>query len=69
MVLVSSIERKKWTTVRTLPTKKSIPAQFEVGVICLFQAKKITLFFQYEQKCMLFILSMSLEYSCMPADL
>uniref|UniRef100_A0A671SK61 Zinc finger CCCH domain-containing protein 7A-like n=1 Tax=Sinocyclocheilus anshuiensis TaxID=1608454 RepID=A0A671SK61_9TELE len=30
VVLVSSIERKKWTTVRPLPTKKPIPAQFEI---------------------------------------
>ncbi|XP_051904946.1 zinc finger CCCH domain-containing protein 7A isoform X2 [Hippocampus zosterae] len=30
VVLVSSIERKKWTTVRALPTKKPIPAQFEI---------------------------------------
>uniref|UniRef100_A0A8C1WPS0 Zinc finger CCCH-type containing 7A n=1 Tax=Cyprinus carpio TaxID=7962 RepID=A0A8C1WPS0_CYPCA len=35
VVLVSSIERKKWTTVRPLPTKKPIPAQFE---ICLHVA-------------------------------
>ncbi|XP_052406751.1 zinc finger CCCH domain-containing protein 7A [Carassius gibelio] len=35
VVLVSSIERKKWTTVRSLPTKKPIPAQFE---ICLHVA-------------------------------
>uniref|UniRef100_A0A8C1IZZ8 Zinc finger CCCH-type containing 7A n=1 Tax=Cyprinus carpio TaxID=7962 RepID=A0A8C1IZZ8_CYPCA len=40
VVLVSSIERKKWTTVRCLPTKKPIPAQFEVSVIFLFHAKK-----------------------------
>lgn len=31
VVLVSSSERKKWITVRPLPTKKPIPAQFEVG--------------------------------------
>lgn len=30
VVLVSSHERKKWTTVRSLPTKKPIPVQFEV---------------------------------------
>lgn len=30
VVLVSSHERKKWTTVRSLPTKKPIPAQFEI---------------------------------------
>uniref|UniRef100_A0A672MM59 Zinc finger CCCH domain-containing protein 7A-like n=1 Tax=Sinocyclocheilus grahami TaxID=75366 RepID=A0A672MM59_SINGR len=30
VVLVSSIERKKWTTVRPLPTKKPIPTQFEI---------------------------------------
>ncbi|XP_051569987.1 zinc finger CCCH domain-containing protein 7A-like isoform X2 [Myxocyprinus asiaticus] len=30
VVLVSSVERKKWTTVRPLPTKKPIPAQFEI---------------------------------------
>uniref|UniRef100_A0A3B3ZLP4 C3H1-type domain-containing protein n=1 Tax=Periophthalmus magnuspinnatus TaxID=409849 RepID=A0A3B3ZLP4_9GOBI len=30
VVLVSSNERKKWTTVRPLPTKKPIPAQFEI---------------------------------------
>ncbi|XP_055046222.1 zinc finger CCCH domain-containing protein 7A [Misgurnus anguillicaudatus] len=30
VVLVSSIERKKWTTVRPLPTKKPVPAQFEI---------------------------------------
>uniref|UniRef100_A0A7N8YCV9 Zinc finger CCCH-type containing 7A n=1 Tax=Mastacembelus armatus TaxID=205130 RepID=A0A7N8YCV9_9TELE len=30
VVLVSSIERKKWTTVRPLPTKKPIPSQFEI---------------------------------------
>ncbi|XP_061702167.1 zinc finger CCCH domain-containing protein 7A isoform X2 [Syngnathoides biaculeatus] len=35
VVLVSSIERKKWTTIRALPTKKPIPAQFE---ICLHVA-------------------------------
>lgn len=32
VVLVSSHERKKWTTVRPLPTKKPIPSQFEVCV-------------------------------------
>ncbi|XP_056608502.1 zinc finger CCCH domain-containing protein 7A isoform X2 [Triplophysa dalaica] len=30
VVLVSSVERKKWTTVRTLPTKKPVPLQFEI---------------------------------------
>uniref|UniRef100_A0A8C5ELD8 C3H1-type domain-containing protein n=1 Tax=Gouania willdenowi TaxID=441366 RepID=A0A8C5ELD8_GOUWI len=30
VVLVSSHERKKWTTVRPLPTKKPVPAQFEI---------------------------------------
>ncbi|TRZ04278.1 hypothetical protein DNTS_003229 [Danionella cerebrum] len=30
VVLVSSIERKKWTAVRPLPTKKPVPAQFEI---------------------------------------
>ncbi|XP_057717434.1 zinc finger CCCH domain-containing protein 7A isoform X2 [Corythoichthys intestinalis] len=30
VVLVSSIERKKWTTIRALPTKKPVPAQFEI---------------------------------------
>lgn len=35
VVLVSSHERKKWTTVRPLPTKKPIPSQFEVCV-CVF---------------------------------
>ncbi|KAJ3601201.1 hypothetical protein NHX12_032174, partial [Muraenolepis orangiensis] len=30
VVLVSSNERKKWTTVRALPTKKPIPSQFEI---------------------------------------
>ncbi|XP_042360691.1 zinc finger CCCH domain-containing protein 7A isoform X1 [Plectropomus leopardus] len=30
VVLVSSHERKKWTTVRPLPTKKPIPSQFEI---------------------------------------
>ncbi|XP_029015241.1 zinc finger CCCH domain-containing protein 7A [Betta splendens] len=30
VVIVSSIERKKWTTVRPLPTKKPIPSQFEI---------------------------------------
>lgn len=30
VVLVSSLERRKWTTVRPLPTKKPIPSQFEV---------------------------------------
>ncbi|XP_049601764.1 zinc finger CCCH domain-containing protein 7A [Syngnathus scovelli] len=30
VVLISSNERKKWTTVRALPTKKPIPAQFEI---------------------------------------
>uniref|UniRef100_A0A671R9Z4 Zinc finger CCCH domain-containing protein 7A-like n=1 Tax=Sinocyclocheilus anshuiensis TaxID=1608454 RepID=A0A671R9Z4_9TELE len=35
VVLVSSVERKKWTTVRPLPTKKPIPAQFD---ICLHVA-------------------------------
>lgn len=30
VVLVSSHERKKWTIVRPLPTKKPVPAQFEV---------------------------------------
>ncbi|MGH0114758.1 UNVERIFIED_CONTAM: hypothetical protein FKN15_046553 [Acipenser sinensis] len=31
VVLVMSSERKKWTTIRPLPTKKPIPAQFDVG--------------------------------------
>ncbi|KAJ8344674.1 hypothetical protein SKAU_G00288670 [Synaphobranchus kaupii] len=35
VVLVSSLERKKWTTIRPLPTKKPIPSQFE---ICLHVA-------------------------------
>uniref|UniRef100_A0A3Q0RDQ8 Zinc finger CCCH-type containing 7A n=1 Tax=Amphilophus citrinellus TaxID=61819 RepID=A0A3Q0RDQ8_AMPCI len=30
VVLVSSHERRKWTTVRPLPTKKPIPSQFEI---------------------------------------
>ncbi|XP_016896035.1 zinc finger CCCH domain-containing protein 7A isoform X1 [Cynoglossus semilaevis] len=30
VVLVSSHERKKWTIVRPLPTKKPVPAQFEI---------------------------------------
>ncbi|KAJ8386174.1 hypothetical protein AAFF_G00175980 [Aldrovandia affinis] len=30
VVLVSSVERKKWTTIRSLPTKKPIPSQFEI---------------------------------------
>ncbi|XP_010872916.1 zinc finger CCCH domain-containing protein 7A isoform X2 [Esox lucius] len=30
VVLVSSIERKKWTSIRPLPTKKPIPSQFEI---------------------------------------
>ncbi|XP_058509725.1 zinc finger CCCH domain-containing protein 7A isoform X1 [Solea solea] len=30
VVLVSSHERKKWTAVRPLPTKKPIPSQFEI---------------------------------------
>ncbi|XP_048101842.1 zinc finger CCCH domain-containing protein 7A isoform X1 [Alosa alosa] len=30
VVLVSSNERRKWTTVRPLPTKKPVPAQFEI---------------------------------------
>lgn len=30
VVLVSSLERRTWTTVRPLPTKKPIPSQFEV---------------------------------------
>ncbi|XP_056143894.1 zinc finger CCCH domain-containing protein 7A isoform X2 [Lampris incognitus] len=30
VVLVSSNERKKWTTVRPLPTKKPFPLQFEI---------------------------------------
>uniref|UniRef100_A0A665VEA9 C3H1-type domain-containing protein n=1 Tax=Echeneis naucrates TaxID=173247 RepID=A0A665VEA9_ECHNA len=30
VVLVRSHERKKWTTVRPLPTKKPIPSQFEI---------------------------------------
>ncbi|KAA0705449.1 Zinc finger CCCH domain-containing protein 7A [Triplophysa tibetana] len=30
VVLVSSVERKKWTTVRPLPTKKPVPLQFEI---------------------------------------
>ncbi|KAM9843665.1 zinc finger CCCH domain-containing protein 7A isoform 1-T1 [Aulostomus maculatus] len=30
VVLVSSLERRKWTTVRPLPTKKPIPSQFEI---------------------------------------
>ncbi|XP_076000213.1 zinc finger CCCH domain-containing protein 7A isoform X3 [Genypterus blacodes] len=30
VVLVSSHERKKWTPVRPLPTKKPIPSQFEI---------------------------------------
>ncbi|XP_053299534.1 zinc finger CCCH domain-containing protein 7A isoform X3 [Pleuronectes platessa] len=32
VVLVSSHERKKWTTVRALPTKKPIPSQFEICI-------------------------------------
>ncbi|XP_046690395.1 zinc finger CCCH domain-containing protein 7A [Silurus meridionalis] len=35
VVLVSSVERKKWTEVRSLPTRKPAPAQFE---ICLHVA-------------------------------
>ncbi|KAF5908028.1 zinc finger CCCH domain-containing protein 7A-like, partial [Clarias magur] len=35
VVLVSSVERKKWTEVRPLPTRKPAPAQFE---ICLHVA-------------------------------
>ncbi|KAJ8250953.1 hypothetical protein GJAV_G00215500 [Gymnothorax javanicus] len=35
VVLVSSLERKKWTTIRPLPSKKPIPSQFE---ICLHVA-------------------------------
>lgn len=27
---MSSLEKRKWTTVRALPTKKPIPSQFEV---------------------------------------
>ncbi|KAK1805232.1 hypothetical protein P4O66_019572, partial [Electrophorus voltai] len=30
VVLVSSVERKKWTTVRPLPTRKPAPSQFEI---------------------------------------
>ncbi|KAI7803819.1 zinc finger CCCH domain-containing protein 7A [Triplophysa rosa] len=30
VVLISSVERKKWTTVRSLPTKKPVPLQFEI---------------------------------------
>ncbi|XP_064170993.1 zinc finger CCCH domain-containing protein 7A [Anguilla rostrata] len=32
VLLVSSLERKKWTTIRPLPTKKPIPSQFEVSL-------------------------------------
>ncbi|XP_015215315.2 zinc finger CCCH domain-containing protein 7A [Lepisosteus oculatus] len=32
VVLVSSIERKKWTTIRPLPTKKPIPSQFDLCI-------------------------------------
>ncbi|XP_076865357.1 zinc finger CCCH domain-containing protein 7A [Brachyhypopomus gauderio] len=30
VVLVSSVERRKWTTVRGLPTRKPAPSQFEI---------------------------------------
>ncbi|KAJ7992437.1 hypothetical protein DPEC_G00278550 [Dallia pectoralis] len=30
VVLVSSVERKKWTSIRPLPTKKPIPSQFDI---------------------------------------
>ncbi|KAG7459955.1 hypothetical protein MATL_G00216020 [Megalops atlanticus] len=30
VLLVSSVERKKWTPIRPLPTKKPIPSQFEI---------------------------------------
>lgn len=73
VVLVSSIERKKWTTVRTLPTKKPIPAQFEVGVICLFHAKKnkmALLFNMNRNVCYLYCHCLLNNcYSCMFADL
>uniref|UniRef100_A0A8C1IZY8 Zinc finger CCCH-type containing 7A n=1 Tax=Cyprinus carpio TaxID=7962 RepID=A0A8C1IZY8_CYPCA len=52
VVLVSSIERKKWTTVRCLPTKKPIPAQFEVSVIFLFHAKKTSSKLTFSQQRM-----------------
>ncbi|XP_058851681.1 zinc finger CCCH domain-containing protein 7A isoform X1 [Acipenser ruthenus] len=32
VVLVMSSERKKWTTIRPLPTKKPIPAQFDLCI-------------------------------------
>lgn len=41
VVLVSSHERKKWTTVRSIPTKKPIPVQFEVFLISHLQPRYI----------------------------
>ncbi|XP_067088715.1 zinc finger CCCH domain-containing protein 7A [Osmerus mordax] len=32
VVLVSSIERKKWMTIRPLPTKKPIPSQYDICI-------------------------------------
>lgn len=60
VVLVSSHERKKWTTVRPLPTKKPIPSQFEVWVKHFFLTTKLsmikinghTLFFFLRFACM-----------------
>lgn len=31
VILVSSVERKRWLQIRPLPVKKPIPSQFEVG--------------------------------------
>lgn len=32
VVLVMSNERKKWMTIRPLPTKKQVPLQFDVSM-------------------------------------
>lgn len=39
VVLVSSVERRKWTEVRPLPTRKPAPAQFEVSFIAVMSTK------------------------------
>uniref|UniRef100_A0A8C1J033 Zinc finger CCCH-type containing 7A n=1 Tax=Cyprinus carpio TaxID=7962 RepID=A0A8C1J033_CYPCA len=61
VVLVSSIERKKWTTVRCLPTKKPIPAQFEVSVIFLFHAKKTSSKLTFSHSSDLFLIIADME--------
>ncbi|XP_030591797.1 zinc finger CCCH domain-containing protein 7A isoform X3 [Archocentrus centrarchus] len=43
VVLVSSHERRKWTTVRPLPTKKPIPSQFELQIWISFMSSGCSL--------------------------